>query len=241
MSRREQKIFVSVTVLACLVLPCCFIVCTCIWWAFESRVCNLLSGMDQFDAARRGEVQQLRVVLSTSNVNNKDRHGWTVLHCGAANGQLDCVSLALELGADVNSRNHIGSTPLHNASSNNHVDVVRMLLDAGASINATHDFICTPLYNAMHNGHVEVWRLLVDRGARVLHDGNDTQSFPDVIETLIKSRSNCRTAAVIIIGIHKHHCTNINGNNDINVLKVISKHIWSTRMDDVWIGSSGNE
>jgi hypothetical protein len=36
--------------------------------------------MDQFDAAREGELQQLRVALTVNNVNDLDEDGWTALH-----------------------------------------------------------------------------------------------------------------------------------------------------------------
>jgi subtilase family serine protease len=57
-------------------------------------------------------------------------------------------------------------------------------------------------------------------------------AIPDWVTTFVEARSKCRTAAITIIGIHKYHRTTVTGNNDINVIKLISEHIWSTRLDD---------
>jgi hypothetical protein len=37
--------------------------------------------MNQFEAARDGDLQQLRVALTAGNVNDVDGNGWTALHC----------------------------------------------------------------------------------------------------------------------------------------------------------------
>jgi hypothetical protein len=59
-------------------------------------------------------------------------------------------------------------------------------------------------------------------------------AVPDWVTNYVASRSNCRIVSIVIIGIHKYHRTNATGNNDINVLKLIGKHVWSSRMDDGW-------
>jgi hypothetical protein len=84
---------------------------------------------------------------------------------------------------------------------------------------------------------VDAARLLIDRGATVSTVQLDKYlpAIPDWVTTFIESRSNCRTVSIIIIGIHKIHRTSVTGNNDINALQLISKHIWSTRMDGLWV------
>jgi ankyrin repeat protein len=192
--------------------------------------------MDQFDAAQHGDLQQLRVALTVNNVNNRNVVGRTALHNAAIRGGIDCVNYCIEMGAHVSARSHSGYTPLHYASLNGHVNVVRVLLDAGALIDAADNYGDAPLYLAFCNKHGDVLRYLIDRGAKVsnVNLDNSLPSIPDWV-TFIESRSNCRTVSIAIIGIHKYRRTNVTGNNDINVLQLISKHIWSTRMDDVWV------
>jgi hypothetical protein len=193
--------------------------------------------MDQFEAAREGDLQQLRVALTASNVNDIDGGGWTAFHWAAYDGSVDCLNYCIEMSANVSARTDEGWTPLHFASWNGHVNVVRVLLDAGVLVDVTDDYGWTPLYHALKYERVDVAQLLIDRGAKVSNVilDRDVPAIPDWVTAFVESRSNCRCAAIIIIGIHKYRRTTVTGNNDINVLRLVSKHIWSTRMDNVWV------
>jgi ankyrin repeat protein len=190
--------------------------------------------MDQFVAARRGNLQQLRVLLTTNNVNEVDGTGWTSLLYAAGNGYVECVRWCLQMGANVNTPDSSGWTPIHMALD--HYDVVRLLLDAGATVDAANEVGWTPLYSAIFCSCFNVARLLIDRGGKVSNvklDEFNVVAIPDWVNKCVESRSNCRLAAVTIIGIHKYRLSNVTGNNDINVSRLIGKHIWSTRMD-IW-------
>jgi ankyrin repeat protein len=207
-------------------------------------LCRVTGQMDQFDAAERGDLQQLRRLLTTNNVNDVDVRrncGKTSLHWAAMRGHVECVKLCLEMGANVNSRdiNEDTALPFACAKLNGNADVARILLDAGAFVDCTSIFGRTPLYFAVRYNFVNVARLLLDRGAKVSNVklGNRIPAIPDWVNAITASRSLCRLASICIVGIHKYHRTAVTGNNDINVLKLISKHIWSTRMDDVWMES----
>jgi ankyrin repeat protein len=188
--------------------------------------------MDQFKAAIVGDLQYLRVALTVNNVNDVDdsEDGLTALHCAVNSGHFDCVKLCVEMGANVNTRALEGWTPLHVVSSMGRINFVRVLLDTGAIVDAADNDGETPLYDAISKNHVDIAHLLIDRGAKV---SSIKMDIPDWVTTFIESRSNCRFAAITIIGVHKYRRTTVTGNNDINVLRLISKHIWSTRMDGV--------
>jgi ankyrin repeat protein len=192
--------------------------------------------MDQFDAARVGDLQQLRAALTLENVNDAvGADGWTALLYASLNGHVECAKLCIEMGANVNARCHSRSTALHFTSSFGNRDVARALLSKGAIVDATMNDGQTPLFCAFLHNCVDTAYLLIDRGATASYAILNAQlPIPDWATTFIESRSRCRSAANIIIGIHKYRRTNVTGNNDINVLRLISKHIWSTRMDDVW-------
>jgi ankyrin repeat protein len=193
--------------------------------------------MDQV-IAQLGNMQQLRAILTAGNVNDVDDKGWTALHYASHCETVDCVKYCIEVGANVNARNNLGYTPLHYASASGpHVKVVRVLLDAGALVDATGIDDWTPLYVGILNEHVEVTRLLIDRGGKLSNVVLDEYltTIPDWIPAFIESRSRCQFVSIAIIGIHKYHRTKVTGNNDINVIKLISKHIWSMRMDDGWV------
>jgi ankyrin repeat protein len=191
--------------------------------------------MDQFEAARVGDHQQLRHILTAHNVNDAGVWSYTALHKAASYEQVECVKVCIEMGANVNARNNGQQTPLHCAVRGG-VEIARMLLDAGAIVDAKDCSGYTPLYSAILHNHIDIARLLIDRGGEVSNvtlNGSLT-AIPDWVTNYVASRSNCRIVSIVIIGIHKYHRTNVTGNNDINVLKLIAKHIWSSRMDDGW-------
>jgi ankyrin repeat protein len=190
--------------------------------------------MNQFVAAGVGNLQQMRVALTVENVNDVDDNGWTALHYAVYHrASADSITYCIDTGANVNARNRHEYTPLHYASFFGDVIVVCTLLDAGAIIDAPTIDGWTPLHCSIQRNHVAVARLLVDRGARLSNVILNVKvpAIPDWLTTFIESRSNCRTAAIIIVGIRKFHRKNVPGNNDVNVLRLIGKHIWSTRMD----------
>jgi hypothetical protein len=198
--------------------------------------------MDQFKSARDGDLQQLRVALTVDNINNVDAYGvsggcWTVLHYAAENGSVDCVKFCIEMGANVNARTNGGWAPLHLASLRGDVNVFGVLLDAGAMVDEADNFGQTPLHDAIQYERVNVTQLLMDQGAKLSNVTLDEElpAIPDWVTTFVESRSNCRTVSIAIIGMHKYRRTTVTGNNDVNMIRLIAKHIWSTRMDDVWM------
>jgi hypothetical protein len=208
-------------------IVCDFVSCCLLLTVLLHRV------MNQFLAARYGYLQELRDALTVDNVNDVDDGGFTALHWAADGGHVDCINYCIEMGANVNAHTGAGSTPLHFASTNGNVNVVRVLLNAGALVDATDRFGWTPLNCTIQYERVAVSPYLIDRGAKVSNVklGNYQLAIPD----WVAARSNCRCAANTIIGIHKYRRTNVTGNNDNNVIRLISKHIWSTRMVDVWV------
>jgi ankyrin repeat protein len=185
-------------------------------------------------AARQGWLHELKQCLTPNNVDDSDQNGMTALHFAAENGHAECVKWCLVMRANVNAREMDGWTPLYMATSRGHADIVCLLLDAGAVVDATNNFGYTSLYRAIFDKHVHIIRLLIERGATASKVKLDdyVPAIPDWVTTIIAWRSNCRSAAVIIMGSHKYHRTSVTGHNDKNVMKLIGKHIWSIRKGD---------
>jgi hypothetical protein len=198
-------------------------------------------GMDQFTAAEIGDLQQLQHLLTPDNVNAMDVYDRTVLHIAAQFGRVDCVKWCVKCAANLNARDIHQWTPLHAASSNGHIDVVHVLLDACADVDARNNCRSTSLHQAIDDNHVDVARVLIDRGASVsnLQLDRDVPAIPWVT-TFVASRSKCRRVAIAVIGINKYHRTKVTVNNDHNVMRLIGKHIWSSRMDDAWMKTNDN-
>lgn len=83
---------------------------------------------------------------SSTNINDRDDDGWTVLHHAVFKRDFSEVRLLLKAGADVNAKSShyrdgktyftTGTTPLHIASRIGDVAVFWLLIDNGADINA---------------------------------------------------------------------------------------------------------
>jgi ankyrin repeat protein len=189
--------------------------------------------MNRFNAAENGNLHVLRGLLTTNNVDDADGFGWTALSHAAGKGKMDCVRYCLEMGANVMARSANGWTPLHVASYFGSVDVVHVFLDAGATVDEKDNAGFSPLCCAIQSSEYACAKLLIDRGTKMSSikvNNSFLRAIPDWVTAFVESRSNCRTAAIVMVGIHKYRRTTVSGNNDINVLRLIGKHIWSMRM-----------
>ena len=109
------------------------------------------------------------------NPNFEDANPFTPLYVAASHGNLKCLSLLIEAGANKDQgTTDLGATPLRIAAHQGHLEVVRFLVEAGANKDQsrTNDGT-TPLFVAAQNGQIEVVRFLVESGAnkRPRHHG----------------------------------------------------------------------
>lgn len=70
--------------------------------------------------------------------------GDTCLHIASVRGDMEAVSLLVELGADVNALGDLGQTPLHYAAIFGHEVVYNYLISKGASPDLKNEFGKTP-------------------------------------------------------------------------------------------------
>ena len=117
------------------------------------------------------------------NPNFEDADAMTPLWAAASNGNLRCVSLLIEAGANKDKgRTDIGATPLWIAAAEGHLEVVRFLVESGANKDQGRtDDGATPLFMAAEKGHLEVVRLLVESGANKDQGKTDTGETPSFI------------------------------------------------------------
>ncbi|CAE7365256.1 ANKRD17 [Symbiodinium natans] len=98
---------------------------------------------------------------------------FTALCRAAAHGQLECLDLLLEAGADINSNVRLCKTPLSLAANAGHLHVVRRLLAGGADVHARKETVYLPgmtirgtaLCGACLRGREEIARSLLEAGA----------------------------------------------------------------------------
>lgn len=170
-----------------------------------------------YEFARKGCLSKLTEALTPDNVDNKDISYNTVLHYSVQSNNAACVALCLANGADIHEFNGYDMTPLHLAAAKNAMDIVIMLLDAGASVNIQNTGGSSALDLAIASCYHDVAKVLMDRGGT-------TFSRLDWIQTFKMKRSQCRTAAILLVSIRPPQ-----GNNK-DVMCLIGKHIWSMRL-----------
>ena len=85
-----------------------------------------------FDYVKEGDMQRLRAILTTEEVNQLDAHGLGLLHWATDRNSVEILEFLLERGADVNLQDAEGQTALHYATSCAHLECVKVLLKHGA-------------------------------------------------------------------------------------------------------------
>ena len=74
------------------------------------------------EAARKGDLESMKRLMETVNVNEKaELGGLTALHVAAWNGHLKIVKLLVKNGANVNEKDGYGCTALHFAALDGHL------------------------------------------------------------------------------------------------------------------------
>jgi hypothetical protein len=127
-------------------------------WARQS-VC-VATAEPLYIATRGGRLEVLHCLVRElgADVNQKRRHGVTVLHVAASSGHLAVVRCLIELGAEVGAVDNDGDPPLLVSALNGQFETMWYLLEeAGADMGD------------VNNGKVTVWDLLIAH----LEDDND--------------------------------------------------------------------
>ena len=108
------------------------------WRALKSHVDSLTIDGQLFEAARKGDINQLAALLDEHPdrlyARNKP-YEHTLLHVAAHNGKLKAVDFLLKRGIDPNTREKGDNTyAMHWAAAAGHLDIVRRLADAGGDV-----------------------------------------------------------------------------------------------------------
>ncbi|KAM7535044.1 hypothetical protein Aperf_G00000100289 [Anoplocephala perfoliata] len=119
------------------------------------------------DAARNGDVEQVKYLLTNGALFTTDWLGHSALHFAAMNGHLTTCEVLLEAGFCKDIRTKVDRTPLHLAAQEGHADIVELLLKNGADIHAIDTIKMTALHWAVERGHCHVINVLMNYGANV--------------------------------------------------------------------------
>ncbi|CAM9475648.1 unnamed protein product, partial [Chrysoparadoxa australica] len=122
--------------------------------------------MDVFEAIQMRNWEAVKGALSAQACDQGG--GAYPLHWLAGEGNVECMEIALNSGAEVDARDRNNqATALHWAAAKGHLHAVRMLLMREATVNERDSNLRTPLHWAAGNGQVMVIKELLFWGARV--------------------------------------------------------------------------
>lgn len=171
-------------------------------------------------------------LATLETVHYKDDEQRTILHFAVQWNCLKLVRKCLEMKANVDAKDTKENTPLFYSP---HIisPIARLLLDAGANINFTNKYGWTLINNAVLCINIPFAKMLIDYGA-LIHgkDVSDLIVNKTWIVGFIEQRLECRRVAILMIGIQKYKLSNTTYKQDINVLRLVGKHVWSMRMDE---------
>ncbi|XP_047439714.1 serine/threonine-protein phosphatase 6 regulatory ankyrin repeat subunit C-like [Mugil cephalus] len=80
------------------------------------------------------------------DINTLDDHGRTCLHAAASGGNVECLNLLLNSGAELDIKDDLGRSPLHYAAANGNSQCTVSLVRAGAEVNELDVTGCSPLH-----------------------------------------------------------------------------------------------
>jgi len=148
------------------------------------------------EAAADGDLEQIKVLLAKgSDVDTRDKDGWTPLHVAAQKGHKDVIKLLIVRGANVNAEtNRWEATPLRMVG--NRRDVAELLIANGADVNLRAFDGDRPLLRAVRDGARDVVELYIAKGADISEQAwagatNTAASWghKDVLELLVDKGS----------------------------------------------------
>eukprot|EP00794_Sanderia_malayensis_P012755 gene12755-14062_t len=118
-------------------------------------------------AARDGEVDQLKTLLAEGTKQIANNDGDTPLHLATScyvtePKYVEVVRQLLENGADFNAANKIGDSPVHNAASLGNFGIIEVLIEYGCNLEVIDAAGMTPLGVAALKKHHAVVNLIVD-------------------------------------------------------------------------------
>ena len=122
---------------------------------------------------------------------SEDDQGMTALMYASMKGEVECVRLLIEAGADFERRDDYGLDPLIYAAKGGHVGCVRLLIELGASPNAEYYIDESPLFLASERRNVECVRLLIAANAKLDFRVDELNGFTALMQACEKGHVEC--------------------------------------------------
>lgn len=177
-----------------------------------------------------------RAHVTPANVNTiLGASGAPPLYFACVTGNINSVRALIAMGANVNGKT-VDDYPMIHATGSM-ADILRVLLEAGAHADATGQSPSTQLFLLVRYRNKdrigECCRLLIEYGA-VDPPRCDYEEIKRIWEWR-SERQRCRDASLALASLKCVACPLdwVKG-QDVNILRLIAKHVWSTRLTDHW-------
>lgn len=119
-----------------------------------------------YQAAAEGDIEEINLNLQNgTDVNEKNRMGYTALHAAIMQKQQESANFLIEKGADVNVVGGGGQTALHLAVKNGNKELVEKIISKGADVNIADSRGDNALTLSRQNQFTEITELLLQHGA----------------------------------------------------------------------------
>lgn len=120
-----------------------------------------------FNAAKKGNIENIRALAAQIDVKTADPEGKTALHIAARYGHVPVIVELVRRGASVSATDIGGWTPLRCAVFGGHIEAIAELVNHGADITALDSRGCNLLHCAASDGQSAVITELAKRGIDV--------------------------------------------------------------------------
>ncbi|KAL4660737.1 GA-binding protein subunit beta-1-like isoform X1 [Arapaima gigas] len=171
-------------------------------------------GKKLLEAARSGQDDEVRILMSNGAPFTTDWLGTSPLHLSAQYGHFSTTEVLLRAGVSRDARTKVDRTPLHMAASAGHPRIVEVLLKHGADVNAKDMLKMTALHWATEHGHREVVELLIKHGADVhaqskfcktaldIATDNGHEDLAEILQVSMQNQINTNSESPDTLTIH---------------------------------------
>lgn len=137
-----------------------------IFWLATIFICNTIFAQDVFDAARTGDIAQLRVLqrIKSDTLESVNENGFCPLLLATYRNQHKTVKFLIKQKVNVNQNSQEG-TPIIAAAFKNNLGIAKMLLNNGAEVNAQGHDGATALIFATQNSNKKMILFLLKNHA----------------------------------------------------------------------------
>ncbi|KAK2181199.1 hypothetical protein NP493_407g05030 [Ridgeia piscesae] len=137
-------------------------------------------GKRLLEAAKLGQTDEVRTLMSNGAPFTTDWLGTSPLHFAAQGGHVDTAEVLLRAGISRDARTKVDRTPLHIAAQEGRADIVSLLLRHGADVEAKDMLKMTPLHWAVEKCHIRVIELLLEHSADISCENKFDRSPVDI-------------------------------------------------------------